>query len=405
MSRADARLRMLALGSFALGTSGFVVAGILPTIAGDLDVPLADAGRLLSLFALVYGTAALVLGPLAARFDRRTVLVVGMAGFTVAHLVAAVAPDMGVLLGARIAAAVFAGLYSPTAMGVAVALSPPEERGRAVAAVLSGMTVAMVLGVPLGSLLGGLGSWRSTFVAVAVLGAAATVGLARLLPRLPVAPAAAAPTGRPAGWVRSAVPLNLLAVFSWQLAMFVPFTFLAEVLSVFAGLDATAISALLLVYGGFAYLGNRSGGRAADRHGGTATVLAMLGALLLALTCLALLPQLPAPWRVPVAVGALALWGWAGWGIVPAQMSRLVRFVPSAAQTVLSLNTAVVYWGIAAGAWVGGVVLEGYGLAALSRVGAAVVAVVLVLLAAGTWAAAARPAPATAPPAGEALTR
>jgi DHA1 family inner membrane transport protein len=187
-------------------------------------------------------------------------------------------------------------------------------------------------------------------------------------------------------WTRPAIALNLLAVFAWQLAMFVPFTFLAEILAVVVGLDATGISALLLVYGAAAFLGNRSGGRAADQRGGTTTVLLMLSGLLVALVALAGLPQLPSGARLQVAVAALALWGWTGWGVVPAQMSRLVRLAPAAAQPVLSLNTAVIYWGIAAGAWVGGVALNRSGLESLGWVAVTMIAAVLALLALQTWA-------------------
>ncbi|HEU5037647.1 MAG TPA: MFS transporter [Nocardioides sp.] len=369
------RVRALSAGSFALGTDGFVLAGILPLIADDLDVTVASAGLLLTVFALTYGISAPLLGPLSGQFERRTVLVASMAGFIIANVVAACAPSFGLLLAARAAAAVCAGVYSPTALGVAVQLSPPERRGRAVAGVLAGMTVALIVGVPAGSLLADLGSWRTTFVAVAVLGTAALVALMTSVPR--VAPLSVAPLAARLAPLRERhIAMTLVACFAWQVAMFVPFTFLAEILGA-AGAGPTGISALLLVYGASAWAGNRAGGAATDRWGGHCVVTAMLAGVLASLTLLAVLARLDGGPALTLTLVVMAVWGFTGWGIVPAQANRLVAAAPAAAQEVLSLNTASIYLGIGVGALTGGVVLRSAGLDALAPCGAALVGLVL----------------------------
>ncbi|MGH3123887.1 MAG: MFS transporter, partial [Streptosporangiaceae bacterium] len=176
------RVAVLALGTFAIGTDGFVIAGILPGIARDVHTTAAAAGLLVTAFALAYAIAAPVLTAAAARFGRRNVLVAGMAVLAAANLAAAAAPGYHALMAARVAAALGAALYSPIAMATAVQLSPPAERGRALSLVLAGMTVSLVAGVPAGSLLGSLASWRWTFILVAALAALCGLGVRILLP-------------------------------------------------------------------------------------------------------------------------------------------------------------------------------------------------------------------------------
>src|SRR6202140_2000334 len=178
----QAALYWLALGTFAIGTEGFMIAAILPNIAADLVVSVALAGSLISIFALAYALSSPILTALTGRVDRRKLLLAAMTIFSLANVVAASTHTYWGLAAARVLLACAAGLYTPNANALAGALVAPERRGRALAIVNAGLTVAIAIGVPLGAVVGNRLGWRMTFVGVAVLSAGAVVGLLAGLP-------------------------------------------------------------------------------------------------------------------------------------------------------------------------------------------------------------------------------
>lgn len=374
------RMAVLALGTFAIGTDGFVIAGVLPGIARDMHATVAAAGLLVTGFALTYAIAAPLLTAAAAGVERRRVLATGMAVLAAANLAAAAAPGYDALMAARVAAALGAALYSPVAMAAAVQLSPPAGRGRALSAVLAGMTVALVAGVPLGSLLGSAGSWRLTFIFVAALAALSGLGVRVLLPRVPAAPATSL-SARLRLLRRPAVIANLGATFLWITGAFTIYTFIAPVLTAATGWAGPAISALLLAYGAAAFAGNALGGQAADRWGATRSIVVALSSLAVSLSCLAYAAQHGPAAGIPIAVIAVIAWAAAGWSLTPAQAHRLVALTPAAGPEVLSLNTSAVYLGIAAGAALGGRVLAHLGVPPLGLTGAALQLLALIVVA------------------------
>ncbi|MGH8995510.1 MAG: MFS transporter [Acidimicrobiales bacterium] len=367
----------MALGTFAIGTDGFVIAGVLPSIAHDVHVTTEAAGLLVTMFAVVYGLAAPVLTAASARTDRRNVLVVGMAVLSAANAVGAIAPSYAWLVTARVAAALGAAMYSPIALAAAVQVSPTAERGRAVSRVLAGMTMSLVLGVPLGVLLGSLGGWRWTFGFVAVVSAVAGLAVVVLLPRIPTVPTSSL-KARLALLRRPAIVANLGGTFLWITGAFTAYTFIAPILAGATGWHGSAISALLLVYGAAAVAGNKMGGIAADRFGARRAIVFALLSLVASLSAVSYATRLGPPWGVPIIIAALVAWAGAGWSLTPAQSHRLVGMAPSAGPEVLSLNTSAVYLGIATGAALGGQVVTHFGPA---RLGFA--AAVLQLLALG----------------------
>lgn len=374
------RVAVLALGTFAIGTDGFVIAGVLPGIARDMHATVAAAGLLVTGFALAYAIAAPLLTTAAARIERRRVLVTGMAVLAAANLAAAAAPGYDALLAARVAAALGAALYSPVAMAAAVQLSPSAGRGRALSLVLAGMTVSLVVGVPLGSLLGSAGSWRLTFIFVAALAALSGLGVRILLPRVPAAPAGSL-SARVRLLRRPAVVANLGATFIWIGGAFSIYTFIAPVLTAATGWAGPAISGLLLAYGATAFAGNAIGGQAADRWGAKRSILLALSLLVVSMSCLAYAAHLGPTAGIPVAIIAVIGWAGAGWSLTPAQAHRLVALTPAAGAEVLSLNTSAVYLGIAAGAALGGRVLAHLGAPALGLTGAGLELLALIVVA------------------------
>ena len=401
-----ARVAVLALGTFAIGTDGFVIAGVLPGIAHDTAASLADAGLLVTAFAIVYALAAPLLTAAVARVDRRTVLVAGMVVLAVANAGAAVAHGYAALMVARVIAALGAAAYSPVAMAAGVQLSQPRARARAIAVVLGGMTVSLVVGVPLGTLLGALGSWRWTFAFVAVVAAVSAAGVAILLPSVPAAPVSSL-RNRLALLRRVPVVGNLAATFLWITGAFVLYTFITPLLTAATGWHGASISMLLLVYGAAAFAGNMLGGRAADRWGAGRTVVIALCSLVVSMTAAGWATAIGFSAGRVVIIVALVAWPLAGWALTPAQSHRLVTLAPSAGPEVLSLNTSAVYLGIAAGAAAGAAVVHHVAVAWLGPCAAVLqllaLAVVRVLRAQGTWSV--RSAPIAAPVAADASGR
>src|SRR5271168_86211 len=175
--RTNAPLVLLALGTFATGTESFMIAPLLPKLATDLSVNVAVAGQLVTVFALTYAVSSPVLSALTAGIERRKLLIISMAAFAVANVIASMANNYWELFVARILLACAAGLYVPSATALGGAIVAPERRGTALAVVNGGTSGALVLGVPLGAIVGNNFGWRATFVGVAVLAAIATIGL------------------------------------------------------------------------------------------------------------------------------------------------------------------------------------------------------------------------------------
>ena len=185
MPRSLNSLLWLTLGAFAIGTEGFMIAGLLPALARDLNVSLAATGYLVTAFSLAYAIGAPVMAVLTAGLERRRLLAIAMAAFSTANLLAALAPGYAELLAARLLLALAAASFMPAASGYAAALGGTERRGRALSVVTNGLTLAIIAGVPLGVLVGEGFGWRATFLGVAGLAAVSLVGVLVGIPSQP----------------------------------------------------------------------------------------------------------------------------------------------------------------------------------------------------------------------------
>ncbi|WP_367134953.1 MULTISPECIES: MFS transporter [Streptomyces] len=341
------RLLLLALGAFAMGTDTMVMAGILGRISGDLGVSVPAAGQLVTVFALSYALLAPVLAAVTARWPRRRLLLVALTVFTVANALSALAPDYPTLLATRVLAAAGAALYTPGASAAATALAPPERRGRAIATVLGGMTVATALGVPLGTYVG-RADWRLTMWLVTVLGAVALLGLAAFLRELP-APAPSVGLRERMAPLRDRRVLGAVATtFTFFVAFQSVYIYLGTAVRPATGGDADRLSAVLLATGVASVAGSWLGGRAVDRWGVRKVLL--VGSAI-AIACFAALPWLGR--TMPGTFGYALLVPLAGWSISVAQPHRLASLNPGNAPLLLSLNSSALYLGMAAGGTVG----------------------------------------------------
>ncbi|HTB79159.1 MAG TPA: MFS transporter [Polyangiaceae bacterium] len=382
-ARRPAALYWLALGTFAIGTEGFMIAALLTTIAADIRVSVAEAGLLVSIFALAYATSSPLLTALTGRVDRRQLLLGSMSLFAAFNMVAAQAHSFLALAAARVLLAFAAGLFTPNANALAGALVPAEQRGRAIAIVNGGLTAAIALGVPLGALVGERLGWRMTFVGVGVLSAIAAAGLARGLQRGVGASMVSASLRDRVQAVRNPRVARTLAVTTlWATGSYAVYTYVAPLLYAATPLRGSQIGFVLCTWGVAAGIGLFVSGNATDRFGTKVVLRVSLTSLVLALAGLAVVANVVAPAAAVLPVlAAVALWGMSSWAFFPAQQTRFIELVGvTSAPVALSLNASFMYLGFSLGAALGGFSLLHVGPRNLGFVGAVCDLAALMLL-------------------------
>ncbi|GCD35188.1 chloramphenicol resistance protein [Streptomyces chrestomyceticus JCM 4735] len=372
---------LLGLGIFAQGTSEFMLAGLLPNVAADLGVSIPDAGLLVSAFAIgmVVGAPVLAIGTL--RLPRRTALIAFQLVFVAGHVVGALAPGYGVLFATRVVSAfAYAGFWA-VAAAAAVSLVPAGAKGKALSVVGTGLTLATIVGVPVGTVLSQHAGWRAAFWGVVALTAAS---LASLLAALPAARPAAgelpsvrceiAAMSRPALWVS-----YLLTTLSFGAAI-VTFSYLTPLLTEVSGLPASLVPAVLALYGVGGLLGMTLGGRTADRHP-LRTLFLGIGGLTTASALLALTAE-----NLPVTIALVFTLGLTGYVTNPVVQSRVFTLAPNAPTLAPAVNTSAFNVGITLTPMLGGLTIDaGFGYTSVAWVGAAVGATAL---GAALWVAA-----------------
>ncbi|MES2939749.1 MAG: MFS transporter [Pseudomonadota bacterium] len=356
----------LTAGAFCIGTTEFVIMGLLMQVGSDLGVSIATAGLLISGYALGVAAGAPVLSLLTRRLPRKTVLMALMAIFTLGNIACALAPSYGVLMAARVLTSLAHGTFFGVGAVVAGELVAPHRRASAIALMFLGLTVATVAGVPAGALLGLHFGWRSTFVAVAVLGLLALLLLAWLLPR-GTAPRATSLREELSVLGRPTVLAGLAMTVLGFAGVFCAYTYIQPLLVQVTGLPQQAVSGVLLLFGVGLVIGNLLGGKAADRAP-AASVLLSLGLLAIVLAALPL--AMHTGWAMAFYVGLLGAAAFAT--VAPLQM-RVLQGAEGAGQTLASsLNIAAFNVGNALGAWLGGRVLDSaWGFGGLGAAGAA----------------------------------
>ncbi|WP_416408325.1 MFS transporter [Agrobacterium rosae] len=362
----------LTIAAYAIGTTEFVIVGLLPTVANDLHITLPLAGLIVSVYALGVTFGAPVITALTGGINRKPLLLGLMALFIIGNTAAALSPSYEMLLVARVISAFAHGVFFSVGATIAADLVPENRRASAIAMMFMGLTVAIVTGVPLGTLIGQTFGWRATFWAVAALGVIALLGIAALLPgNLKKAPAASI-----LDQVRVLGSGRLLIVFGMTAlgygGTFVTFTFLASILQDITGFAESTVSLVLVLYGLAIAAGNLGGGRIADRDPVKAlTWLFAFQALVLAVFTFTA-PSAPAALVTLVALGFLSFASVPGLQLYVVQLAK--RFRPGAVDVASALNIAAFNLGIAVGAWIGGMVVASpLGLGATPWVGAILV--------------------------------
>ncbi|MFJ7159847.1 MFS transporter [Streptomyces sp. NPDC101118] len=366
-------LLALAIGAFGIGTTEFVIMGLLPEVAVDFGVTIPAAGLLVTGYALGVVAGAPLMTALGTKVPRKRMLMLLMGLFVAGNLLSALAPAFGVMLAGRIVASLAHGAFFGIGSVVAAGLVAPARRAGAIALMFTGLTVANVVGVPLGTFLGQRAGWRVTFLVVAALGVVGLLGIARLVPELP----------RPEG-VRLRHELAAFRNVQVLLAMamtvlgfggvFAAITYIAPMLTGVTGFAGSSVTWLLVLFGLGMVGGNLVGGRYADR-----ALMPMLYVSLGALAVTLALFTVTAHHKAAAAV-TLTLVGALGFATVPPLQKRVLDQAAGAPTLASAVNIGAFNLGNALAAWLGGLVISaGYGYTAPDWVGAALAAAALAL--------------------------
>ena len=362
----------LTISAFAVGTTEFVIVGLIPTIAEDLGVSLPSAGLLVSLYALGVTIGAPVLTALASKLPRKTLLLALLTLFIAGNAFAAFAPGYGSLIAARFITGLAHGVFFAIASTIATDLVDREKESSAIATVFLGLTVALVTGVPFGTWIGQTFGWQSTFLGVVGLGLVGLIASAALVPNN--LRRNAAPSLKAQMQVLTSPRLLLVYLITavGYGGNFIAFTYLAPMLTDVTGLSAGAVSLVILLYGASVAAGNILGGKLADRTGPVPALTIIFAGLAASLAALGAALASPV-----AAIAVVAVWGGFAFANVPPLQSYTVAIArevaPGAVDVASGLNIGAFNLGIAVGAWAGGLVVEGMGLAATPFIGAAVV--------------------------------
>lgn len=371
-------LLALTISAFAIGTTEFVLVGLIPTIAEQLAISVPSAGLLVSIYALGVAIGAPVLTALTGKLARKKLLIALMVLFTIGNLLAWLSPNYQTLVIARLLTGLAHGVFFSIGSTIAASLVAKEKAASAIAIMFGGLTVALVTGVPLGTFIGQQFGWRETFLVVSAISVIALISSIILVPK-------DIPTRAVAG-IREQLqvlthPRLLLIYLITALGyggVFTAFTFLAPMMQDLAGFSAPSVSWILLGYGVAVAIGNLWGGRLADKKGAVPALTFIFTALALLL----LLLQFTVHSSVPALLTVLVM-GVFAFGNVPGLqvyvMQKAERYTPNAVDVASGLNIAAFNIGIAVGSVIGGQTVQHIGLAQTPWVGAMIVALAVIL--------------------------
>ncbi|RCW46482.1 MFS transporter [Paenibacillus prosopidis] len=370
------KIYMLAVISFLVGTSEFIIAGILDKVAADTEVSVSAAGQLITVFSLAYAFGTPFLMAVTARMERRKLLLYSLGLFAIGNGIAVALPGFEFLVISRIILALSTGVFVVTALTVASKLAPPEKQGSAIATLVMGFSTSLIVGVPLGRLIASVYDWKLIFAGIGILGLAAMLVILFSIPRTegeePV------PLSKQLALLKKPrIVAALLVTFFWIAGYSIVYTYISPFLLTVTRLTEQGVSAGLFAFGIASLIGSKLGGFSTDKWGVPRTLVSGMLFHAIALVLLSLAGQSPA-----VVFPLLMLWAFSAWSSGPTQQYHLITLAPEASGIMLSLNTSVLQLAMAAGAGIGGVVVEKTSLTSISWIGA-----LSVIIAAGTAAA------------------
>ena len=366
-------LRLFSFGNLVIGSSAFVLGGLVGPVAADLGVSLAAVGQAMTVYALVTALAVPLLVAATSRWPRRRALLLALALFTAGGLLCTLAGSLAQLLLGR-AVMGLGSMFTPLAAGIALVLVTPERRGQALSLVFLGMSLSYVIGVPVGAWVGSQYGWHAAVGVMTAASALLWLLVAAFVPGDVQAPAPGFKGLWPAlrrGPVLAVLGTTLL----YFTAIFSVFSYIGAVLGALVNMDGGRLSLTLMLFGLSGVAGTLLGGAAADRFGAGVTLLTLLPVLLGMMLLLPLTAGRPF-----FMILVLMAWGLAGFGLMAPQQSLLAALAPAHAPLLLSINTSMLYLGTALGAVVGGLASGPLGFARLGWAGAPFAGLALLLV-------------------------
>jgi DHA1 family putative efflux transporter-like MFS transporter len=363
------KIYMLAIVSFLVGTSEYIIAGNLDMIARDVGVSVAAAGQLITVFSIAYAFGTPIMMALTARAERRKLMMAALSVFAVGNLIAVIFPGFISLMGSRVILAVSTGVFVVVALTVAAKLAQPGKQGSAIATVVMGFSTSLIVGVPLGRVVASAYDWRTIFAGIGILGLLAILVIFRTIPTTegdePV------PLRSQLTLLKSPkIAVALSITFFWIFGYAIVYTYISPFLLTITGMSERSVSIGLFAFGVASLIGSKLGGYGTDKWGIPRT---LVGGMLLHSLALVLLSAFAhsAAFVFPL----LMLWAFSAWSSGPTQQYYLITLSPEASGIMLSLNTSVLQLAMAAGAGLGGIIVENVSLSSVSWLGAAGVAV------------------------------
>ncbi|AZH30591.1 MULTISPECIES: MFS transporter [Paenibacillus] len=366
------KVYILAIVSFLVGTSEYIISGILDQIATTMGITVSAAGQLITVFSLAYAIGTPILMAVTAKWDRRNLLLSSLGLFAVANMLSFVLPGFGMFIAARILMALGAGMVVVTALSIAAKIAPVGKQASSIATVTMGFTASLIIGVPLGRMISSAYGWKTVFLGIALAGIIALIVIAMTIPRLkgdqPI------PLLQQFALLKKPeVALGLGITFFWLGGYSLAYTYISPYLLNVSGVGEDMLSSVLLAFGIASLIGSKIGGYSADKKGIPFT---LLGGMMLHGISLLLLPF--AAHSLMAVFALLILWSFAAWTTGPTQQYNLVTLVPESSGVMLSLNQSTMQLAMAAGAGIGGVVVGQVSLASIPWFGAAGVAIAMV---------------------------
>ncbi|SEN66329.1 MFS transporter [Paenibacillus sp. OK076] len=368
------KIYVLALVSFLVGTSEYVIAGILDRISDTMNISLIAAGQLITIFSLVYALGTPIIIALTSRMDRRKLLLYFLGLFVAGNVLAYLLPGYGLFIAARILMALGAGVVVVTALTVAAKIAPAGKQASSIATVITGFTASLIVGVPLGRMVAAAWDWKLIFAGIAILGVLAMIVIASTIP--PSEGEAPVPLKKQLALLKQPrIGFALLVSFFWLGGYSIAYTYISPYLVTVAGMNETVLSSALLAFGIASLIGSKSGGFSADRMGVKRTLI--LGMALHVVSLLML--NITAHSGVIVFI-VLILWSFSAWSSGPTQQYNLVTLAPESSGIMLSLNSSVMQLAMAAGAGIGGIAVSAVSLSSITWIGAAGVVIAMIII-------------------------
>lgn len=357
------KVYVLALISFLVGTSNYIISGILDRIAETLGTSVAAAGQLITVYSLAYAVGTPILMALTAKMDRRKLLLYSLGLFIAANLLTFILSGFGFFMAARIVTALGAGVVTVNALSIAAKIAPPGKQASAIANVTMGITASLIIGVPLGRMVASAFGWKAVFLAIAIVGGLAMLVIAAVIPRMqgdkPV------PLIKQFALLKKPQVLVALTItFFWLGGYSLAYTYLSPFLLEVTHLNESLISAALFVFGVASLIGSKVGGYNADKRGIKYTLVSGMVLHVISLILLSLVGQ-----SVIAVFAILILWSFSAWSSAPAQQFNLVSLVPESSGVMLSLNSSMMQLAMAVGAGIGGLIVNRISLASITWFG------------------------------------